>query len=224
MCVGGTYQCRGEPHKQDLDDRRATAGGVSAYFEKVTVASRRRRERRRTAALFLALHRHHRSVTDLPLVADDEAWGARPATYLAWFAEGRALLFVAREEETPVGYALVVWHEGGDDTFPLAPRYAGLYTLRWQSRARGAGVGARLFDAVDEALADEGDPPLVIAVMAGNTDALRFYARRGLVPGELPSTDSVPLESIRECRTTRRPESSERVRVWFGRGQTGHAT
>ena len=25
----------------------------------------------------------------------------------------------------------------------------------------------------------------MIAVMAGNTDALRFYARRGLVPGEV---------------------------------------
>jgi hypothetical protein len=35
------------------------------------------------------------------------------------------------------------------------------------------------------ALAGEGDPPLANAVMAGNTDALRFYARRGLVPGVL---------------------------------------
>jgi GNAT superfamily N-acetyltransferase len=85
----------------------------------------------------------------------------------------------------PVGYALVVWHEGADDTFPLAPRYAELYTLSVAERARGAGVGGRLLDAVDEALADEGDPPLAIAVMAANTDALRFYARRGLVPGEL---------------------------------------
>ena len=51
--------------------------------------------------------------------------------------------------------------------------------------ARGAGVGGLLLEAVDEVLTDEGDPPLVIAVMAGNTDALRFYARRGLVPGEV---------------------------------------
>ena len=154
-------------------------------LEKVTVARAGVETVDDLRLLFLALHRHHRSVTDLPLVADDEAWEARRATYLAWFAEGRALLFVASEEETPVGYALVVWHEGGDDTFPLAPRYAELYTLSVTEQARGAGVGARLLDAVDDALADEGDPPLVIAVMAGNTDALRFYARRGLVPGEL---------------------------------------
>jgi ribosomal protein S18 acetylase RimI-like enzyme len=135
--------------------------------------------------LFLALHRHHRSVTDLPLVAEDEAWLARRATYLAWFAEGRALLLVASAGRTLVGYALIVWHEGTDDTFPLAPRYAELYTLSVAEQARGAGIGGRLLDAVDEALAGEGDPPLVIAVMAGNSDALRFYDRRGLVPGEL---------------------------------------
>jgi GNAT superfamily N-acetyltransferase len=135
--------------------------------------------------LFLALHRHHRSVTDLPLVSDDEAWRARRATYLAWFAEERALLFVASAGETLVGYAFVAWHEGADDTFPLAPRYAELYTLSVAEQARGAGVGGRLLDAVDEALAGEGDPPLVIAVMAGNSEALSFYARRGLVPGEV---------------------------------------
>src|SRR4029077_9060489 len=92
---------------------------------------------------------------------------------------------LARAREDPVGYALVVWHEGADDTFPLAPRYAELFTLSVAEGARGAGVGGRLLDAVDEALAGEGHPPLTIAVMAGNTDALRFYARRGLVAGEV---------------------------------------
>jgi GNAT superfamily N-acetyltransferase len=153
--------------------------------EKVTVAQVGVEFLDELRPLFLALHRHHRSVTNLPLVDDDEAWRARRATYLAWFAEGRALLFVACAEETAVGYAFVVWHDGADDTFPLAPRYAEVYTLSVAEQARGAGVGTRLLDAVDAALADEGDPPLTIAVMAGNTDALRFYARRGVVPGEL---------------------------------------
>jgi GNAT superfamily N-acetyltransferase len=153
--------------------------------EKVTVARAGVEAVDDLRPLFLALHRHHRSVANLPLVPDDEAWRARRATYLAWFAERRALLFVARTQETPVGYALVVWHEGADDTFPLAPRYAEVYTLSVAEEARGGGVGGRLLDAVDEALADEGDPPVVIAVMAGNADALRFYARRGHVPGEM---------------------------------------
>jgi hypothetical protein len=79
--------------------------------------------------LFLALHRHHRAVVDLPLVGDEEAWQERRRTYLAWFAEDRALLFVARADRSPVGYALVVLHDGANDTFPLAPRYAEVYTL-----------------------------------------------------------------------------------------------
>ena len=111
--------------------------------EKVTVARAGVETVDDLRPLFLALHRHHRSVADLPLVADDEAWRARRETYLAWFAEGRALLFVASAEEAPVGYALVVWHEGADDTFPLAPRYAEIYTLSVAEQARGAGVGAR---------------------------------------------------------------------------------
>jgi len=135
--------------------------------------------------LFIAMHRHHRAVVDLPLVEDDEAWQERRRTYLAWFAEGRALLFIARADDAPVGYALVVLHDGANDTFPLAPRYAAVYTLSVAEEARGAGLGGLLLDAVDEALAAEGDLPLVIAVMADNADALRFYARRGLVPGEI---------------------------------------
>jgi GNAT superfamily N-acetyltransferase len=153
--------------------------------EKVTVARAGAEAVDGLRRLFLALHRHHRSLVELPLVTDEEAWQARRATYLEWFEEGRALLFVASAQVTPVGYALVVWHEGADDTFPLAPRYAEVYTLSVAEEARGAGVGGRLLDAVDEALADEGDPALVIAVMAGNADALRFYARRDLVPGEV---------------------------------------
>jgi GNAT superfamily N-acetyltransferase len=136
--------------------------------------------------LFLALHRHHRAVVaTVPLVADDDAWRARRAVYREWFGEGRALLFVASADGAPVGYALVVWHAGADDTFPLAPRYAELYSLSVAEGARGGGVGGLLLDAVDEALAAEGDPPLVVAVMAGNDDALRLYARHGLVPGEM---------------------------------------
>src|SRR3954454_3936687 len=98
--------------------------------------------------IFLALHRHHREVSALPLVDDDRAWPERRATYLAWFAESRALLFVAQAGGSRVGYAMVVRHEGSDDTFPLAAGYAELYTLSVAAGARGAGVGGRLMDAV----------------------------------------------------------------------------
>jgi ribosomal protein S18 acetylase RimI-like enzyme len=135
--------------------------------------------------LFLAMHRHHRALVALPLVDDDEAWAARRATYLAWFGEGRARLFLAKVDGVPAGYAILVLHDGTDDTFPLAPEYAELYSLSVAEGLRGSGIGGRLLDAVDAELADGGDPPLVLSVMADNADALRFYERRGLVPGEI---------------------------------------
>jgi ribosomal protein S18 acetylase RimI-like enzyme len=139
----------------------------------------------RLRELFLALHHHHRDVTDLPLVDDEEAWQARRATYLTLFAEGRARLVVAAIDGEPVGYALVVIQDGANDTFPLAPRYAELYTLSVAANARGRGIGGRLFDAVDAIVAEEGRLPLQIALMAENSAALRFYRRRGLVLGEI---------------------------------------
>ena len=135
--------------------------------------------------LYLAMHRHHRDIVRLPLVADDAAWDARRAQYLAWLAEGRATLFVARGSHEPAGYALVVIHDGTDDTFPLAPRYAELYSLSVAPDMRGRGIGGRLLDAVDAELLAKGDLPLVLSVMSGNTDALRLYSRRGLESGEI---------------------------------------
>jgi ribosomal protein S18 acetylase RimI-like enzyme len=76
-------------------------------------------------------------------------------------------------------------HAGTDDTFALAPRYGELYTLTVVADRRGEGVGTLLCDAVDVALAERGIDRLVIATMARNADAIRFYERRGLVPGEL---------------------------------------
>ena len=81
--------------------------------------------------LFLAMHQHHRTVAALPLVEPDEAaWAARRATYLAWFAEERALLHLAENAGAVIGYALTAIHPGSDDTFALAPRYgAGVLAL-----------------------------------------------------------------------------------------------
>ena len=111
--------------------------------------------------------------------------GRPPAQYLAWMAERRATLFLARGDHEPVGYAFVVIHDGTDDTFPLAPRYAELYSFSVAPAMRGRGVGGRLLDAVDAELVAYGDLPLTLSVMAGNTEALRLYSRRGLQPGEI---------------------------------------
>jgi ribosomal protein S18 acetylase RimI-like enzyme len=136
--------------------------------------------------LYLDLHAHHRRVSSLPLVADDEAsWRGRRARYLEWLREdGRAFLHVARRDRRPLGYAMTVLQDGPDETFAFAGGHAEVYTLAVAPAERGRGIGGALLDAVDADLAAVGVHDLAIAVMAGNDDALRFYERRGLVPGE----------------------------------------
>lgn len=135
---------------------------------------------------FAALHEHQRAISDVPVIADPErAWAERLATYRRAFGEGEPILRIARDGGRAIGYALAFEHAGTDDTFALAPRYGELYTLTVVADRRGEGVGTLLCDAVDVALAERGIDRLVIATMARNADAIRFYERRGLVPGEL---------------------------------------
>jgi ribosomal protein S18 acetylase RimI-like enzyme len=138
--------------------------------------------------LFLALHEHHRHVTPrpIPLVeSDDAAWAARREGYAEYLADGSGFLHVADRDGAAVGYAFTVLRDATDDTFPLAPRYAELYSLAVAPEARGAGIGSQLMDAVDELIAGLGVSALQVAVMAENEDAIRLYRRRGLVTGEI---------------------------------------
>ncbi len=137
-------------------------------------------------AAFLSMHSHHRSLSAVALTEPDgHAWAERVRTYEQHFAEGRALLHLARSGGRCVGYAFTVQHTGSDDTFPLGAGYAELYTLAVLPESRGSGIGTALLDVVDAALADAAIPNLTVAVMAQNEAAIRLYRRRGLVPGEL---------------------------------------
>jgi ribosomal protein S18 acetylase RimI-like enzyme len=135
---------------------------------------------------FLALHQHHRELTPIALTEpDDRAWAARAATYAQHFADGRGLLHIAWADDRCVGYAFTVFHDGDDDTFPLSGGYGELYTLAVLPECRGAGIGGRRLDLVDDALDVRGVDTLSVAVMAANDAAIRLYQRRGLVPVEL---------------------------------------
>jgi ribosomal protein S18 acetylase RimI-like enzyme len=67
----------------------------------------------------------------------------------------------------------------------VGDRYAELYSLSVAPDERAQGVGTALFEAVERELASHGIADLTVAVMAGNTSAMRFYQRRGLRPGEI---------------------------------------
>ena len=135
---------------------------------------------------YLALHEHQQVISAVPVIADFErAWAGRLTTYRKAFSEGSPILRIARDGDDAVGYAMAFEHVGTDDVFALAPRYGELYTLTVVAERRSEGIGTLLCDAIDEALAERGIDRLVIATMARNADAVRFYERRGLVPGEL---------------------------------------
>ena len=109
--------------------------------------------------LWIALHRHHRTVVpSTAMLVDDDSvsWSRRRALYQGWMATGDALVLVARRGGAPVGYAVAHLQDGPDDTFAVGARYAELYSLSVAPEARGGGVGTALMDTLDERLAELG--------------------------------------------------------------------
>ena len=136
--------------------------------------------------LWRALHAHHREVSALPVLADDDlSWKRRRAWYERLLAGGEGFAVVARRGDAPVGYALVDVRDGADDTWPYGRRMAEVVTLSVAPNSRGGGIGTALMDAVDAELERRGVHSVEIAVMAGNDRARAFYERRGLEVGEL---------------------------------------
>jgi ribosomal protein S18 acetylase RimI-like enzyme len=136
--------------------------------------------------LWRSLHGHHRDVSDLPVLADDDvSWERRRAWYGRLLTGGEAFALVARDGGRPVGYVFVEVRDGADDTWPYGSRMAELVTLSVAPGSRGGGVGTALMDAVDAELERRGVHDLEIAVIAGNDRARAFYERRGMRVGEL---------------------------------------
>jgi ribosomal protein S18 acetylase RimI-like enzyme len=132
--------------------------------------------------LWLALHRHHRTVLpDRLLVADDAlSWQRRRDVYRGWLESGTALALLAERDGRLVGYAFAHLVDGPDETFAVGRRYAELYSLSIAPEERGGGIGTQLLDELDRQLAAESIVDLAIAVMTDNEAARRFYERRGL--------------------------------------------
>ncbi len=136
--------------------------------------------------LWRSLHRHHRTVADLPVLADDDlSWERRRDGYRALLKRGDAFVLLAHAGDDPAGYAVVKIRPGDDDTWPVGAHLAELISLAVAPDARGRGLGTALMDAVDAELERRGVRDLEVAVMAGNDRARRFYERRGLRVGEL---------------------------------------
>lgn len=145
--------------------------------------------------LWHALVEQHRSVdpriTGVPLRAAEDSWPRRRAEYETWLAEPDAFVLLV-EEEGPVGYALVRFHEPDDGWRTTGPRFAELATLVVLPSHRDAGLGGRLMDAVFAELRALGVRELEVGVLETNVDARRFYERYGLRPWMLHYLGRIP--------------------------------
>jgi ribosomal protein S18 acetylase RimI-like enzyme len=138
--------------------------------------------------LWLALHRHHRAVSPLNGLVDEDAasWSARRADYERRMRAGNAIALVADlPPSAAVGYLFAQLHDGPDDTFSVGSRYAEIYSLSVAPGCRRHGVGTLLLDALDRRLAELSVVDLAVATMVGNEDAERLYLRRGFQPAEV---------------------------------------
>jgi ribosomal protein S18 acetylase RimI-like enzyme len=129
-----------------------------------------------------ALYAHHAEVRTaiVPTIPADDRWPARLREFEEAFDSDRAVMLVAERDGELVGFAFSTLH-GADKVFATGP-VGELDVLVVLPEQRGAGIGEELVHRSCAALRERGAATLKVVVMAGNDDALRFYARLGIQP------------------------------------------
>ena len=132
-------------------------------------------------------HRHAESMPELaPYVDDARTWAERRALYAGLLGRPGTVLLLARAGGEVVGYGLAhVMPAAGSwvgDTWQTGERVGEIESLAVLPAWRGQGIGTRLLDGLEAALAGAGVADLVIGVLPGNTAAIRLYQRRGFRP------------------------------------------
>ncbi|TGB00985.1 GNAT family N-acetyltransferase [Streptomyces sp. MZ04] len=143
--------------------------------------------------LWKALHSHHLAVAGhlealSPSLSPEASWINRRAKYETWLASPDAFLLAAEADADAdadheiVGYAMARVQEQRPGSWDRAAKTGVLESLSVRADQRGGGVGTRLFEAVRAEFVKRGAREFQLDVIAGNTDAVRFYTRQGLVP------------------------------------------
>jgi ribosomal protein S18 acetylase RimI-like enzyme len=132
-------------------------------------------------------HRHAESMPELaPYVDDATTWSERRKLYEALLAKPGTVLLLARGGDALIGYGLAHVMPAGDtwvaDTWPTGERIGEIESLAVLPSHRNQGIGQRLLDGLEQALAGDGVTDLILGVLPGNTDAIRLYERRGYRP------------------------------------------
>ena len=140
------------------------------------------------APLWIAVHhRHVEAMPELaPYVDDGASWTARERLYAELLAKPDTVLLLARASGALVGYGLAHVLPAADtwlaDTWRTAARIGEVESLGVLEGHREKGIGTRLLDGLEAALAADGVEDLVLGALPGNTHALRLYEQRGYRP------------------------------------------
>jgi GNAT superfamily N-acetyltransferase len=139
------------------------------------------------APLWEELHRHHLEVSRYRHLVKDHAssWARRRGWYRRLLAQGASYVTAADQAGRTIGYAMIVFESGPDDTFDIRGGIAEIVTLVVTRDHRSTGVGRALVAAAESAALVRGFDTVKIAVMSGNTRAHEFYTARGYADGEL---------------------------------------
>lgn len=113
-------------------------------------------------------------VNDLEL-----SWARRREWYARLLAHGACFVTATDADGRLVGYAMVAFEGGSDDTFAVKGGTAEIVTLVVTMDQRSAGVGRALLRAGEAFARNRGFDTVKIAVMNGNTLAQSFYEANG---------------------------------------------
>ncbi len=141
------------------------------------------------ASLWRAMHDYHAEVAGearevAPFRRAEDSWQRRRGDFERWLRAGDAWLLIAEREGSPVGFAFFRIC-AGDWSFETDERIGELEALSVEPELRRWGIGSLLMEEVERRLAAAGVGFIGLTVIAGNEDALRFYARWGLAQSHI---------------------------------------
>lgn len=133
--------------------------------------------------LWEALFRHHGEIALHlgPMRTPDEAWRRRLKVYEETLKKPDSFIFVAKDGEKIVGYALCDVIDGSS-SWETGDKMGELLTLSVLPEYRRKGVGKMLTEKAFSQFRQMGIDDIELEVVATNHDAIRFYERMGLKP------------------------------------------
>ncbi|MEJ5226008.1 MAG: GNAT family N-acetyltransferase [Anaerolineales bacterium] len=128
----------------------------------------------------------------VPYIKDYDQDGGSPVTWTQQFFINNWGLFLAVQDDQPVGAAAVAWNTNGTNMLEGRRELAVLWDIRVDPRHRREGIGAALFRHAANWARARGCTRLKIETQNINVPACRFYRRMGCELGTIHRHAYVP--------------------------------